>query len=129
MFESGAYEQELLPSKKSEKYFTGMEKMLEEEDEAEKQNDSYPEYYKDNKENIVDDDFSEQSEDMLCNFILKLFGILSYKVRILQRGSFENMFIEASRRVMLTKCNDPREKESPKNERRRGFSERDHKEE
>ena len=83
--------------------------MAEGKNEEHQHIDSYPQYYKDNKENAISDDYSEQSEDMLCNFILKLFTVLSYKVRIMQRGSFEKMFIEASRRVMLSKYEERNE--------------------
>lgn len=63
---------------------------------------------------IKDEDCSEQSEDLLYNLIQKLFGILGYKVRILQRASFQNMFIEANRRAMLAKYNNFDENKSPK---------------
>ena len=54
--------------------------------------DMYPVYYEDNTANHDKESYSEESEDMLYNFLLKLVNALAFRIRILQRGCFESIF-------------------------------------
>lgn len=50
--------------------------------------DLYPTYYEENTPNQDQSGYSEESEDMLYNFLLKLLNALAYRIRVIQRDCF-----------------------------------------
>ena len=50
--------------------------------------DFYPTYYEDNTNKNEEMNCSEESEDLLFNFLLKLINALAFRIRILKRGCF-----------------------------------------